>query len=657
MTYFTLPDKSSITEEEIYESIAEIQFKNNASEKPLKFFMDTKTVGVRGHDRLKEVETLFVEKKTSLDEVVEILASFSHYPYKPFKLTGSFEEKGSSIKCTALKSWENNIKIEEAAQKVLFFDIETEVNGSIFPKGTQQDITCISYAIDDGQTKVLTMIPKAKLEENKDNDLSYVEVYNKQMEMIDTFIKIMIECDKTVSYNGYGFDIPFIVDVVERYYPEYWEKLSKNDGRHIRPELKRFENSFGENFHKTISIPGVEHVDLLPVLRRIFPFWSNHKLDTAGKELLGKRKVNFPMRKYKAVTSEYMKARDEKRDMSDESLELLLTMFKYSRVDTILLQDIYTYMGQYRNISTSNCGLTCETWCTSSEIDGVTEILFPNKVFAKNGNNFSLDKGFYSDVGIYVFKSIALKSIKNTKLLNYIKRTNILAFPNFYNQIFFIPELFDHLLYIANVNRLIERSKHFKYVGSNGAYIYISGVDEKFSDDSCYKYDSMIIPTKTSWISLNIDSEMMYDLSRKGYADICRPMPQRLDYIFSKEVAHIRDQDAKGEKLKMSIPEINSQNIFELLFSEGSQFSIGDFTYTKLVREYSPRHLQKYLTEEEMNSLDTGASFISINLIYTTEGLKRVTYPYAKDMEIDAEHYVDVVTEHFKTLQQITGAK
>lgn len=675
VSYFPIP--KNVKDEESY--ISDIR-----DEIPKNLKIENGVVSVMGQfDLVENIETVMNKNKSNNSEIVEILDGFQHIPYSTFKIKGEVEEKENEFRKTVffhnIEEW-SNLAIEEKKHDmyddVIYFDIETGVTGSMFTFSETEDITFISFTVS-GVTKVFTILPLDEaIKYSKTNNVKIEDVdaytqFDTLYEMLDEFIKIMIKFSKVVSYNGYMFDIPFIIDVILRLDPDYFSKLSKYDGRTIFVDFKYVSTSFGFKRTKFISVPGMEHVDLLPIVQRLFPTWKNHKLDTAANELISKGKSGFPIRKYIKMISEWKEAKKANISLDDSTLELLIKSMEYSRVDAFILEECYKALEYYENIAVERAGLTSETFSTFNEIDGILikfnkSILFNPKSTGKAKLN--LEKGIYPKTNVLILNDIVMDCILSEKFKEYMliltsKNMSLESYGNFFNQLLKYPELFDWEKYKEMVKTLIdyenkENDFNLEIVGFYGVYIYVSGDlkgEEYYTQKSYYSYEAIYVPTGASWISINVDTDndgsILYSLNKKGLAKITRSLPSRIDDLISEEIVNLSKQKLNGEKLEF-ITDIGSAKALKgRIYKKGSPLKMDKFINHFNVNRLSSDDKISFLTDEEKEYLDAGGAFVTVKYIHTTKGKIRIYYPYsAKSMSLQA--YADILKDHLTTIKK-----
>jgi len=642
-----------------------IEFFGNDPDR-VKTWNNKSIIRIRGPEQIENFDTLNVEKLNFHEgDITQILESFSHTPYTPFIITGEYHIiNGANRKVALFKnviSWENieKSRVESKIDPIieLFFDIETEVTTGEFPIPSKEGITCISYCINNEKVEVLTVLPAQELlnkySAEEIANLSNVTICNSQMDLIENFIIVLLKCDRYISFNGSNFDIPFIIGVIERYDPNYWTKLSTIDGRYISVGEHIVETPVGPQIKKYISIAGIEHVDVINVFRRYYPTWSNHKLDTVGKELINQGKTNFTMRKYFTLIEEYKKG----KPLSSNGLDLMKSTLEYSGVDTEILRKIYEYVEPQRSIATNQCGLTIQSWSITNEMFGLITKINPTILFKPPTyeSKFNLDIGFYCDVKIFLFNSIAFDCIIIPEIKTFLSTIKDKIILNtLYSSLCHYSHIFDINLYNEKVDQLISK---YEKIGNFGLFIYIKNSKIEFKESYIYSYDVIVIPSKTSYMSLNeIDSEN-YSFYKRGLSLLSKPLPKKLDFVLCQQIMKVANKikNKKTTDLLLSTEDIN---IEKLLFIKNKEFFIDDFTFVVKVRSDNAMKYEKFLTKNELNYLQNGGIFIELSYLYIDDGnnkalMHRVQYPYKKDLNIIPDYYIELMQKHFESLNKI----
>jgi len=180
---------------------------------------------------------------------------------------------------------------------IAFFDIETDFDpekGFADPSDPFMPITSISVYLQWLETmvclavppKTLTMDEAKKTLEGIDN----VMLFEKEGDMIDTFLTLIEDSDILSGWNSEGYDIPYTVNRTSRV-------LSKDDTRRFclwgqLPKKREYEK-FGK-IAQTFDLIGRVHLDSLNLYRK-YTYEERHtyRLDAIGEIEVGENKVPY----------------------------------------------------------------------------------------------------------------------------------------------------------------------------------------------------------------------------------------------------------------------------------------------------------------------------------------------------------------------------
>lgn len=110
-------------------------------------------------------------------------------------------------------------------------------------------------------------------------------VYDDELSMITDFLNAMKQYTHTVSFNGMGYDMDYLI------HRELL--LSGNVGNHSRiPKLRRtyHHRKAGWRSGLTAKQPEIVHIDLLPIVQTLMPDLPSHKLNLVCGLILGEHK-------------------------------------------------------------------------------------------------------------------------------------------------------------------------------------------------------------------------------------------------------------------------------------------------------------------------------------------------------------------------------
>ena len=192
---------------------------------------------------------------------------------------------------------ENYLNQDAPKLNIAFFDIETDFDperGFADPSDPFMPITAISVYLQWMETmiclavppKTLTMDEAKKTLEGIDN----VILFEKEGEMIDTFLTLIEDADVLSGWNSEGYDIPYTVNRTSRV-------LSKDDTRRFclwgQLPKKRMYEKFGKE-SETFDLVGRVHLDSLNLYRK-YTYEERHtyRLDAIGEIEVGENKTQY----------------------------------------------------------------------------------------------------------------------------------------------------------------------------------------------------------------------------------------------------------------------------------------------------------------------------------------------------------------------------
>ena len=192
---------------------------------------------------------------------------------------------------------ENYLNQDAPKLNIAFFDIETDFDpekGFADPSDPFMPITSVSVYLQWLDTMVCLAVPpktltmeqaKAELE-----GIDNVMLFEKEGEMLDTFLTLIEDSDVLSGWNSEGYDIPYIVNRTSRV-------LSKNDTRRFclwgQLPKKRMYEKYGKE-SETFDLVGRVHLDSLNLYRK-YTYEERHtyRLDAIGEIEVGENKVPY----------------------------------------------------------------------------------------------------------------------------------------------------------------------------------------------------------------------------------------------------------------------------------------------------------------------------------------------------------------------------
>ena len=192
---------------------------------------------------------------------------------------------------------ENYLNQDAPKLNIAFFDIETDFDperGFADPADPFMPITSISVYLQWLETMVcLAVPPKTLTMDQAKKELEGIEnvmLFEKEGEMIDTFLTLIEDADILSGWNSEGYDIPYTVNRTSRV-------LSKDDTRRFclwgqLPKKREYEK-YGKSA-VTFDLIGRVHLDSLELYRK-YTYEERHsyRLDAIGEVEVGENKVPY----------------------------------------------------------------------------------------------------------------------------------------------------------------------------------------------------------------------------------------------------------------------------------------------------------------------------------------------------------------------------
>ena len=192
---------------------------------------------------------------------------------------------------------ENYLNQDAPKLNIAFFDIETDFDperGFADPADPFMPITSISVYLQWMETMICLAVPpktltmdqaKAELE-----GIENVMLFEREGDMIDTFLTLIEDADILSGWNSEGYDIPYTVNRTSRV-------LSKDDTRRFclwgqLPKKREYEK-YGKAA-VTFDLVGRVHLDSLELYRK-YTYEERHtyRLDAIGEIEVGENKVPY----------------------------------------------------------------------------------------------------------------------------------------------------------------------------------------------------------------------------------------------------------------------------------------------------------------------------------------------------------------------------
>ena len=192
---------------------------------------------------------------------------------------------------------ENYLNQDAPKLNVCFFDIETDFDperGFADPSDPFMGITSISVYLQWMETMICLAVPPKTLTMDEATellkDIPNVMLFEKEGDMLDTFLTLIEDADILSGWNSEGYDIPYTVNRVSRV-------LSKDDTRRFclwgqLPKKRTYEKYGKES--QTYDLVGRVHLDSLNLYRK-YTYEERHsyRLDAIGEIEVGENKTAY----------------------------------------------------------------------------------------------------------------------------------------------------------------------------------------------------------------------------------------------------------------------------------------------------------------------------------------------------------------------------
>jgi DNA polymerase elongation subunit (family B) len=192
---------------------------------------------------------------------------------------------------------ENYLNQDAPKLNIAFFDIETDFDperGFADPSDPFMGITSVSVYLQWLETMICLAVPPKTLTMEAATellkDIPNVMLFEKEKDMLDTFLTLIEDADILSGWNSEGYDIPYTVNRVARV-------LSKDDTRRFclwgqLPKKREYEK-YGK-MSETYDLVGRVHLDSLNLYRK-YTYEERHsyRLDAIGEIEVGENKTAY----------------------------------------------------------------------------------------------------------------------------------------------------------------------------------------------------------------------------------------------------------------------------------------------------------------------------------------------------------------------------
>ena len=282
------------------------------------------------------------------NSVSKFVTSNSKEFYREVKIHSNQELYESDINPIFRCLSENYQNIDAPKLNVAFFDIEVDFDpekGYSRPDDPFNAITAISIYLNWLNKCVTLVIPPKTLSwadaENITKEFPDTYLFDREEDLLDTFLGVIEDADILTGWNSEGYDIPYTVNRVTRI-------LSKNDTRRFclweqLPKKRSFERFGAENL--TFDLVGRVHMDYMQLYRK-YTYEERHSysLDSIGEHELNERKTQYEGTLDQLYNNDFKTFIDYNRQDTlllkklDEKLKFLDLANELAHANTVLLQ-------------------------------------------------------------------------------------------------------------------------------------------------------------------------------------------------------------------------------------------------------------------------------------------------------------------------------
>ena len=243
---------------------------------------------------------------------------------------------------------ENYLNVDAPKLNVAFFDIETDFDperGFADPSDPFMPITAISVHLQWMNTLITLAVPPKTItmEEAKEQTQEFpnTHLFEKEGEMLKTFLDLIEDADIITGWNSEGYDIPYTVNRVSRV-------LSKDDTRRFclwgqLPKKREYEK-YGKKA-ETYDLIGRVHLDSLELYRK-YTYEERHtyRLDAIGETEIGEQKTVYEGTLDQLYNNDFRTFIEYNRqdvallDKLDQKLKFIDLSNELAHANTVLLQ-------------------------------------------------------------------------------------------------------------------------------------------------------------------------------------------------------------------------------------------------------------------------------------------------------------------------------
>ena len=180
---------------------------------------------------------------------------------------------------------------------IAFFDIEVDFDpkkGFAPPEDPFSRVTAISLYLNWLDKLITLVMPPKNMNLETANQIAAkfpdCYVFDKERELLETFLALIDDADILSGWNSEGFDIPYLVNRINQIIDK--EAISKFCLWNMLPKVREYEK-FGST-KKTYDLVGRVHLDYLELYRKYtYSEMHSYRLDAIGEHEIGENKIPY----------------------------------------------------------------------------------------------------------------------------------------------------------------------------------------------------------------------------------------------------------------------------------------------------------------------------------------------------------------------------
>lgn len=415
----------------------------------------------------------------------------------------------------------------------IFWDLEVEIpfHGG-FPSPEINPITIITFIRPnyEREVQIWTILP------NVIENYSGGKFFEKEDVMLWTFYNMLLESDVDVTFNGKQFDWNYLLT-----------RLNIKDDVYDKSE---WVPSLGKKIHyKELVIQTLDHLDLYPVARYIYPEFTRHNLDTIAHNILGKGKTGLEIEEMRILTS----AELNRTTTSEQKLRLSL-LRNYALRDTQILVDLYMHFAPMLTYLAFLSGYNIGNIAQDNIFRGIMGYI--NPLIAYNDLNGTMPKeflvsGIHKDVFVVSSGGLLLQGLISSD--DEVTRTVGFA----------VSSIVQYTWIMKNIYQLEglkpKNNEYTNIVGFKDGLAYFTQIPQEVTPVK--KWSLFIVIGASSWIGVDVKEDIK-EYTYKGMSYLCKhPFPAVRICVETYITSALDSQGAYKKSTAVTVTPLNKENM------------------------------------------------------------------------------------------------